>query len=45
MRSLPRLLLVGLSGIALASPVLGQRSDDQIQPRSVSSYSMKARLC
>src|SRR6478609_6867125 len=36
MRSLPRLLLVGLSGIALASPVLSQRSDDQIQPRSVS---------
>ena len=36
MRSLPRLLLVGLSGIALASPVLSQRSDDQIQPRAVS---------
>ena len=35
MRSLPRLLLVGLAGVALASPVLSQRSDDQIQPRSV----------
>jgi Tfp pilus assembly protein PilF len=35
MRSLPRLLLVGLSGVALASPVMSQRSDDQIQPRSV----------
>ena len=35
MRSLPRLLLVGLAGVALASPVLSQRSDDQIQPRSI----------
>ena len=35
MRSLPRLLLVGLAGVTLASPVLSQRSDDQIQPRSV----------
>jgi Tfp pilus assembly protein PilF len=35
MRSLPRLLLVGFAGAALASPVIGQRADDQIQPRSV----------
>jgi len=35
MRSLPRVLLIGLAGIALAAPVSGQRSDDQIQPRSV----------
>ena len=35
MRSLPRLLIIGLSGIALAAPVAGQRSDDQIQPKSV----------
>ena len=35
MRSLPRLLLVGFSGVALASPVMSQRSDDQIQPQSV----------
>jgi tetratricopeptide (TPR) repeat protein len=35
MRSLPRLLLVGLAGAALASPVLGQRADDQIQPKSL----------
>lgn len=34
MRSLPRLLLVGLAGVALASPVLSQRADDQIQPKS-----------
>ena len=35
MRSLPRLLLVGLAGVALAAPVVGQRADDQIQPRSI----------
>ena len=35
MRSLPRLLLVGFAGVALASPVMSQRADDQIQPRSV----------
>ena len=34
MRSLPRLLLVGIAGIALAAPVAGQRADDQIVPRS-----------
>src|ERR671920_1281770 len=31
----PRLLLVGLAGVALAGPVSGQRSDDQINPKSV----------
>ena len=35
MRSLPRLLLVGFAGLALASPVMSQRADDQILPRSV----------
>ena len=35
MRSLPRLLLVGLAGAALASPALSQRADDQIQPKSL----------
>lgn len=35
MRLLPHILLVGLAGVALAGPVAGQRSDDQIQPRSV----------
>jgi Tfp pilus assembly protein PilF len=35
MRSLPRLLLVGFAGVALASPVMSQRADDQIQPKSV----------
>ena len=35
MRSLPRLLLAGLAGVALASPVMSQRADDQIQPKSV----------
>jgi Tfp pilus assembly protein PilF len=34
MRSLPRLLLIGFAGMALASPVVGQRSDDQILPKS-----------
>src|SRR3954452_24597770 len=31
----PRLLLVGFAGVALAAPVFGQRGDDQINPRSV----------
>ena len=35
MRSLPRLLLTGFAGVALAAPVAGQRSDDQIAPKSV----------
>jgi tetratricopeptide (TPR) repeat protein len=35
MRSLPRLFVIGFVGIALAAPVMGQRTDDQIQPRSV----------
>ena len=35
MRSLPRLLLVGFAGVALASPVLSQRADDQIEPKSI----------
>jgi tetratricopeptide (TPR) repeat protein len=35
MRFLPGVLLIGLAGIALAAPVEGQRSDDQIQPKSV----------
>ena len=35
MQSFPRLLLVGFAGFALAAPVGAQRSDDQIQPKSV----------
>ena len=35
MRLLPGILIAGLAGIALASPVVGQRTDDQISPRSV----------
>jgi len=35
MRSLPRLLLAGFATAALASPVISQRTDDQIQPKSV----------
>ena len=35
MRSLPRLVLIGVAGIALAAPAVGQRADDQIQPKSV----------
>ncbi|HVM22286.1 MAG TPA: tetratricopeptide repeat protein [Sphingomicrobium sp.] len=35
MRFLPRFLLVGLAGLALAAPVSGQRADDQIAPRSL----------
>lgn len=34
MRSLPRLLLTGFVGLAFAAPVMGQRADDQIQPKS-----------
>ena len=36
MQSFPRLLLAGLAAFALAAPVAAQRSDDQIQPKSVS---------
>lgn len=32
---LPRVLIVALASVALASPVTGQKSDDQISPRSV----------
>jgi tetratricopeptide (TPR) repeat protein len=35
MQSLPRLLLVAFSGVALAAPVAGQRADDQILPKSI----------
>lgn len=35
MQSFPRLLLAGFAAIALAAPVAGERSDDQIQPKSV----------
>jgi len=35
MRALPKLLLIGVTGLALAAPVSGQRADDQINPRSV----------
>jgi len=35
MHSFPRLLLAGFAAAALAAPVAGQRSDDQIQPKSV----------
>jgi tetratricopeptide (TPR) repeat protein len=35
MGSMPRLVLAGFAAVALASPVLSQRADDQIQPRSV----------
>jgi tetratricopeptide (TPR) repeat protein len=35
MRSLPRLVLVGFAAAALASPVMSQRADDQIQPKSL----------
>ena len=35
MRLLPHILLVGFAGVALASPVAGQRADDQLQPKSV----------
>jgi len=35
MRSVPRLLMIGFAGLALTAPVSAQRTDDQIQPRSV----------
>ena len=35
MRSLPSMLLIGFAGLALAAPVAGQRSDDQIAPKSL----------
>ena len=35
MPSLPRLLVTGFVGLALAAPVISQRADDQIQPKSV----------
>jgi tetratricopeptide (TPR) repeat protein len=35
MRSLPRLLLTGFAAAVLAAPVMSQRADDQIQPKSV----------
>jgi tetratricopeptide (TPR) repeat protein len=35
MRSLSRLLLAGLAGVALAAPAMSQRADDQIQPKSL----------
>ncbi len=36
MRLLPRVLIIGFAGIALAAPVTGQRTaDDQINPRSL----------
>src|SRR6478736_5484863 len=35
MRTFPRLLIIGFAGLALAAPVAGQRTDDQIQPKSV----------
>jgi Tfp pilus assembly protein PilF len=35
MRSLPGLLLIGIAGMALAAPTAGQRSDDQIAPKSL----------
>src|SRR4051794_31445091 len=35
MRLLSRFFVIGLAGIALAAPAAGQRSDDQIQPRSI----------
>ena len=34
MQSLSRLLLIGIAGLVVASPVAGQRADDQILPRS-----------
>jgi len=35
MHFVPRLLLAGLAATALAAPVVGQKSDDQIAPKSV----------
>ncbi|MFL6735980.1 MAG: tetratricopeptide repeat protein [Sphingomonas sp.] len=35
MHSFPRLLLAGFAATSLGAPAAGQRSDDQIQPKSV----------
>ena len=35
MRSLSRLMLIGFAGLALAAPIVAQRADDQIAPKSV----------
>jgi Tfp pilus assembly protein PilF len=35
MQSFARFLLIGAAGVALAAPAVSQRSDDQIQPKSV----------
>ena len=35
MRTLPRLMLIGFAGLALAAPIAAQRADDQIAPKSV----------
>ena len=35
MRFFPHLLAAGLAGLAFTSPVMSQRADDQIQPRSL----------
>ena len=35
MQSFPRLLLAGFAAVALGAPVGAQRTDDQIQPKSV----------
>jgi Tfp pilus assembly protein PilF len=35
MSVLPRLLLLGFAGVALAAPTVAQRADDQIAPKSV----------
>jgi tetratricopeptide (TPR) repeat protein len=35
MKFLPRLLLAGFAGLALTAPAVGQRPDDQIQPKSI----------
>lgn len=35
MQSLPRLLLIGFAGLALAAPVASQRTDDQVSQKSL----------
>ena len=35
MRFLPPLLIAGVAAVLIASPVVGQRADDQIAPRSI----------
>jgi tetratricopeptide (TPR) repeat protein len=35
MRFLPRVMLAGLAAAALSAPVIGQRADDKVVPRSV----------